>query len=75
MFQEISEEIMLQTSVRRGWIDDLGEQLRDLELKRRQTTEAALHRTMGQLVDIAHLSEGNFTAVFGGQRCRDELLF
>ena len=58
MFREISEEIMLQTSVRRGWIDDLGEQLRDLELKRRQTTEAALHRTMGQLVDIAHLSEG-----------------
>ena len=55
MFREISEEIMLQTSVRRGWIDDLGEQLRDLELKRRQTTEAALHRTIGQLVDIAQL--------------------
>ncbi|QDZ22858.1 DUF4455 domain-containing protein [Chloropicon primus] len=59
MFREIGEEIMLQSSVRQGWIDDLGETLKGLESKRRKTTEGLLLNTLGDLVDIAYLSEGS----------------
>ena len=59
MFREIGEEIMLQFSVRHGWIDDLGETLKGLESKRRATTETLFLKTIGDLVNIAHLSEGS----------------
>ena len=59
LFREIGEEIMLQSSVRQNWIDDLGETLKGLESKRRKTTEDLLLSTLGDLVDIAHLSEGS----------------
>lgn len=59
MFHEIGEEIMLQFSNRQAWIDDLGATFKDLESDRRKTIESLLLATLGELVEIAHLSEGS----------------